>query len=48
MNKSLDAYLTKKPSSTNTLKFNDNRENRKLPLRISHRSGTFFTSETRM
>ena len=42
MNKSLDAYLTKKPSSTNTLKFNDNRGNRKMPLWISRRSGTFL------
>ena len=44
MNKSLDAYLTKKPSSTNTLKFNDCRKKEKMPLRISRRSGTFFYS----
>ena len=39
----MNATIQRLPTnSTNTLKFNDNRENRKLPLWISRRSGTFL------
>ena len=39
-------FLIKYNNSTHTHKFNDYRNKRKLPLRISHCSGTFFISET--
>ena len=45
----LNAKIQRLPTnSTNTLKFNDCRKKEKMPLRISRRSGTFFTLETRM
>ena len=39
----LNAKIQRLPTnSTNILKFNDCRQKEKMPLRISHRSGTFL------